>query len=396
MIQLVCLEKRLFKRNICVMRKIRVFVEKIAAKVLFDKKLLVFESYPDFSDNTMIIYNELVKRGLEKKYKMEWCVHSKESLKNKKYKTFLIGKNVKFYLKTFSAKRTIYSHFFIGNSHSKRQERIFLLHGMSFKDAGKNFWPADFNTVMFTLSEMHSNQLVTQMPGSNGKCRALGFPRNDLMNQNDIDVLNIYKFPKGKKLILWLPTFRRSKCDLTSGRNDYDSDTREEFSLLNDKTLLELDKVLQENNCVMIVKYHPSQDVSYITTNEQKYSNILSLTARQFNEYGIHLYKVLAKTDGLIADFSSVYIDYLLKDCPIAFDITDMDSYSKGLGFSVDNPLDYMPGHLIRKTEDICTFIKDVAIGKDTYSDKRKKVVDEVHTYKDFNSTERIINSLEW
>lgn len=378
------------------MRKIRVFLEKIASIFIYNKKLIIFESYPDFSDNTLILYNECVKRGLDKKYILEWCVHSKENLNNNRYSSFLMEKSIRFYFKTFSAKKTIYSHTFIGNTHSNKQERIFLLHGMSFKDAGKNFWPASYNSVMYTLSDMHSNQLITQMPGSDGKCRALGFLRNDLMNMNDIDVYKKFNFSEGKKLILWLPTFRRSKCELCDGRNDYGNNDKEEFTLLNRDTLNKLDTVLQANNCFMIVKYHPSQDISYITTNGKQYKNILSLTATQFNQYGIHLYTLLSKTDGLIADFSSVYIDFLLRNRPIAFDITDMDSYSKGIGFSVNNPTDYMPGHLVRNSNDLCQFIKDVAEENDVYENERKRVISEVHTYKDFCSTERIMNSIDW
>ena len=38
------------------------------------KNLIVFESTPNLSDNTKAVYDEMIKRGLNKKYKMVWIV----------------------------------------------------------------------------------------------------------------------------------------------------------------------------------------------------------------------------------------------------------------------------------------------------------------------------------
>lgn len=377
------------------MNKLREVAEKISARILYNKKLIVFESYPDFSDSTMAVYNYLLEKNFDQKYKLLWCVHSAENLKNKRFNTFQFKKGIKFFFYTFSASYVIYSHSFIGNTHSEKQKRVFILHGMSFKDAGKMFWPADYNSIMFTLSDMHSKQLITQMPGSENKTIALGFPRNDAMFNSNQWIYERLNISPHKKLIVWLPTFRRSKCELSEGRNDYGESQKEEFGLLNGKTLKKIDDVLKDNNCYLIVKYHPSQDISYISTEDFQYENILSLTAVQFNAFGVGVYDLLSRTDALIADFSSVYIDFLLRDKPIAFDITDISAYSNGLGFSVENPIDYMPGQMIRSDEDIVSFIKDVANGRDEYKEKRKKIVQLVHDYTDSHSTERIVNYLQ-
>lgn len=36
------------------------------------RKMIVFESHPDFSDNTFALYEELLRRGVQNRYKMYW------------------------------------------------------------------------------------------------------------------------------------------------------------------------------------------------------------------------------------------------------------------------------------------------------------------------------------
>ena len=41
-------------------------------------RYIVFESLPDFSDNTRAVFDEMVRRGINKKYKFIWlCVNPK-------------------------------------------------------------------------------------------------------------------------------------------------------------------------------------------------------------------------------------------------------------------------------------------------------------------------------
>ena len=48
------------------------------------KKYVLFESIPDFSDNTLYVFNEMIKRGLNKKYKFIWVMNHDDSI-NIKY-----------------------------------------------------------------------------------------------------------------------------------------------------------------------------------------------------------------------------------------------------------------------------------------------------------------------
>ena len=42
----------------------------------FTKPYIIFESYPDFTDNPRHVYDELVRRGYEKKYNLVWYIEN--------------------------------------------------------------------------------------------------------------------------------------------------------------------------------------------------------------------------------------------------------------------------------------------------------------------------------
>ena len=55
-------------------------IKKIAKKMLFllpIGKYIVFESVPDLSDNTKPVFDKMLEMGLNKKYKLVWCVSDK-------------------------------------------------------------------------------------------------------------------------------------------------------------------------------------------------------------------------------------------------------------------------------------------------------------------------------
>jgi CDP-glycerol glycerophosphotransferase (TagB/SpsB family) len=60
---------------------------------------------------------------------------------------------------------------------------------------------------------------------------------------------------------------------------------------------------------------------------------------------GVPLYGLLGASSGLVTDYSSVWVDYLLLDRPIAFLVNDRDSYHRPL-FPAD-VLDWVPGEVV-------------------------------------------------
>ena len=101
------------------------------------------------------------------------------------------------------------------------------------------------------------------------------------------------------------------------------------------------------------------------------FSNIKKINNDTFEKVDVQMYKFLAFTDALISDYSSIAVDYLIIDRPIAFALQDYEEYKRTRGFVFEEPRDYMPGHHLYCLNDLIGFISDVSLGLDPYKNKR-------------------------
>ena len=86
------------------------------------------------------------------------------------------------------------------------------------------------------------------------------------------------------------------------------------------------------------------------------------------------MYEFLAQTDALISDYSSVAVDYLIVDRPIAFALQDYEEYKRTRGFVFDDPRELMPGHHLYSFQELKLFLSDVSADKDPYRENRKQM----------------------
>lgn len=353
----------------------------ILSKIIpINNKLILFES-ADYGENAAELYNQMLKKGIWEKYRAIWIVENpKEQESVHPEIKFISKKNILYLLYyRFAAAYTFFCHLFVGTRNKKGQVRVFLTHGQSLKNTTGCYVDYSGNTAdIISISEFAADLRCKSLGCSRDSVKILGFPRDDvLIRDNDVKVkLHI---PKGEKLILWMPTFRHNHgvC-----QND------EDFELLNnEEQLVALNEVLLSNRCTMVVKYHPHQDMRYV--RKLRYSNLYSMLNIDFLKLGVEIYELMAASDALITDFSSTYIDYLLCDKPIAFDITGIDNFTQG--FAVENPEQYMPGNKIANTSQLMKFLSDVAEGRDSYQQERRHMCDLMHLYQDGKATERIL-----
>ena len=119
--------------------------------------------------------------------------------------------------------------------------------------------------------------------------------------------------------------------------------------------LHKLDALCAAKGVLLIIKPHMIQKEFPIL--QEELSNIEIVNDATFEDDGFQTYEVMSETDGLISDYSSVAIDYLLLDKPIGYTLDDIDAYEEQRGFLVDNPKDYMPGTHIYDFKDLLLFI---------------------------------------
>lgn len=387
---------------------LRRFVENIIARplsILPIRDIMVFESHSDFCDNSRALFEKIIEKELNNKYKIYWLVEEVEKFRDKNIKNvkFLSIKRDTILRKIINEIRNavlfarckyyFFSHRNFARTQPKEGQVYFnLTHGMSLKDTrGKQGIDVDKLSYILVTSDFSSELRARTYGGGDSKMRVLGFPRNDLLfnNGNNLKKFNINK-SQYKNIIVWLPTFRRQK---NFDRNDSGAKGKSDLPILKEKEdILELDNYLDSKKTLLIIKPHPAQDMNYF--KEIIGDNIKVITNKDMVKKDIQLYELLGESDALITDYSSVYIDYLNLDRPIGFTVDDLDDYRKTLGFLVDNPLDYMPGHKIKTCKDMVGFIESVSTGEDNYGRQRENICKIFNKYSDNKSSERIINYL--
>ena len=209
-----------------------------------------------------------------------------------------------------------------------------------------------------------------------------GYPRNDIFYKeidddysllgSDNEVISkIASFRScGHKIILYAPTFRDTTGDAISD-NVLDLDKLSEFAC--------------KHKIIFIFKFHLSTDLS---VKLKAYDNIIV-----YNN-SCDIQPLLKVTDILITDYSSVCIDYLLLDRPMAFFAYD---YEKYITKDREMLFDYnwiTAGPKCRSQEELQKAIQSYIDGKDDFTDKRRQIRDIAFDYKDGNSSARVWDSI--
>ena len=214
----------------------------------------------------------------------------------------------------------------------------------------------------------------------------LGMPRNDLLFCK-IDMKRIIPNYNGEKIVVSMVTFKQSV-------SNYEDSPKADYYSLNvvdkEEDLKRLNSILANNNIYLLIKIHHLQDLSFLKNTNL--TNIIYLQDKDLAERGIQLYELLATSDALMTDYSSVFYDYLFVDKPIGFLIDDLKNYERG--FCVQDPLAAMPGEKIYTCDELIQFLDSVNKGIDNYQSVRNDMLNIVHYYKS-GHCERLLRWLE-
>ena len=210
------------------------------------------------------------------------------------------------------------------------------------------------------------------------KVLPLGYPRYDWMLRPSMSSQEIIRKLLGMtadKMIIWMPTFRNSEV-----LDSAESKIRLPFALpglKNKEELKQLDRTLGRLSILLIVKKHPVQKDWEL--KESDYRNIRYVDQKLLDEKEIQLYELISASDGLISDYSSVAVDYMLLDRPLAYVLTDMQQYKETRGFVFERPEEYMPGEKVYDLNGLEEFAVHVSEGKDIYMQERRRLLPVMH-----------------
>ena len=343
---------------------IKHIIKKIALKLPL-RDIFLFESRPDFSDNTLSVFNEMLRRKINKKVKLVWLLSGDTTIKPKKNKCVKylnINKHrVLFRYFLYSSKVIICCNRFIGKK-KKGQLTFYLMHGSPIKNTASFYSCPNYIDWMIVSSEGMKAPSAKTLRISETKCIALGFPRNDALTAKKNDLHQL--FGDFKKIIAWYPTVRQYK------NSEFCLTNMKAISFLDSKeNLHNLDEFLRKNNIVLVIKIHFAQ-VENILLNENL-ENIKLINDSFLEKNCISSYSFLACVDALLTDYSSVYYDFLLCNKPVGFIWEDIEIFKKSLGFVDGYETFTRGGEKIYTFSELLSFISRIGSGIDLLQTER-------------------------
>lgn len=379
------------------------------------ENLIVFRSGPhasayvkgmDYGDNARALFEYMLETGCNRKYELVWLVkepseylHISENQENVRFLSF------DWSLSESKAERDAYyraiclaKYIFMTDAYGfcrnarKDQIRVQLWHGCGFKTR-INFSRCEkryeYNIVISeTYKRIHQEIYGLR----EDQVLVTGYPKNDWLFYPDKDWKQKLNIPKARHYIFWLPTFRKPVRQLAE-LNEKAPDGKTGLPIL--RTVGELRKLnnfLKNRDALLVIKLHPFQDANQIF--QEDLSGIIMLTNEMLADNNLQINQILGNSDGLISDYSSAAIDYLLLNRPLAFTLDDVEEYEKSRGF-VFNPIkDWLPGYEIYSYEEFVRFIEDVIDGRDVAGNKRRELTGMIHQFFDDRSCRRVMEIL--
>lgn len=359
------------------------------------RNTILFESQPDYACNTYPVFLQLRKELPD--YKMVWCVAPGKEPPEGVDDTFIYESRKlfrwlkgKYYLHTakaiVSCNRAIHKP-------RKEQVHLFLCHGSKTKKTRGLYEPGKGVDYINVQSHFFDDIIIYEYNCEKENLVYLGYPRCDWFfeAQEKIPVLKQkMQLPEDCKFLVWLPTFRKHKA----GGGGREMDTSKYASIgmplvYSLEELRELNDFLAQRNLYLIYKPHPAQNVQGL--QDAKLEHIRIINDAYLAQRDLQLNQLLAASDGMITDYSSVFFDYLLTDKPILTTVDDIAEWKKmtGFAFDLDALLDQATTRVADRTA-LMDALEDVHLGRDSKAEGRAAVRELTNTYYDGDSAKRV------
>ncbi|MDP1551921.1 MAG: CDP-glycerol glycerophosphotransferase family protein [Methanobacteriaceae archaeon] len=360
-----------------------------------NNKIIFFESSVgrNYSSNPKYVYEEIVRKGLDKEFKCVWCLEDT---------TLEIPGNVK------KVKRSRLSYlYYLARAKIwvcdtrqpsflvKRPETTYiqLWHGTPLKKLAMDLDVLSMSEGLelseykrlFKENTLTWDYLISQSDYTTEKFRSCfdfkksiletGFPRNDLLfrNNNEKSINSIkkkYGISEDKKVILYAPTWRD---DEFYENGIYKFSSQMDFELLQ--------KELSDTHIIMVKLHYLVKD----SLDWSKYQGFVYECNHLWDIQELYLI-----SDILITDYSSVMFDYALLRRPMMIYTHDYYNYKKNLrGFYFDI-FEEFPGPIAENTNDLVKSIK--SYNPENYKEKYMEFLNKFTCFDDGHASEKIVN----
>ena len=318
-----------------------------------DRKLILFNSFGGrkYNDSPRILFEAMVKDNRFRDCTFVWAFEEPEKFSVEGAKRIRIDSR-EYFRTALKAGVWISSVNIERGLHFKKKDTVYLntWHGAGTKKIGnacsgrKDY---DFSAVdlMLVQSDFERDIFLRDFRCNPEAIRKIGFPRNDeLFHLTPADKAAARRelgIPEGKKVILYAPTWRDSR----------DGGLSYEFV---PPMHMEKWKAALADGYVMLFRMH-----TFTTQFEMAYDDF----ARDVS--GVeNLNRVLAVTDVLVTDYSTIVYDAAIAGIPFVCFGFDYETYSRERGFYYDLREVY-PGGVLTGEDEVIRRIPEAAAGAD-------------------------------
>ncbi|HGT9287761.1 CDP-glycerol glycerophosphotransferase family protein [Enterobacter kobei] len=329
-------------------------------KKINKKKIIITSTHNvSFNFNSKYIFEYFIESDDWKGYEIYYVINDEKKRKelNKRYKKnyFIESKSFVGAFFCLDAVCWISSTFELPVNSFFRDPRrsvLHLGHGVPLKKIGLNEENISFikkinrkiRTRQFTdvisYSEFLKDNMVKTFANVKANYLYLGQPRNDNLSSDGKNIRRVLSNISGAtsdaQFILYAPTWR-----------PYDTTLFFPFNI----NIQKLDKILNSTNTYIFIRSHP-----FYPSNLSEEIESLPHIVKFNSDIAPEICDYLFGFDGLITDYSSIYIDYLVTDNKIAFIPYDYSIYKANVGFCYPYN-EFTPGCKIYNEVDLECFI---------------------------------------
>lgn len=350
-------------------------LKNIALNEDFDPQLIVFESNfgKSYSGNPKYIYEELLRQ--KRSMRAVWVYQGNEKLRDipgyviqvhrgsPEYFNYLARagywvNNIRFTV-TYKPKHTVY----LQTWHGTPLKRLGLDIEVSGPEAEarESFLKESRNWDYLLAQNEYSKKIFKRAFDVQGKILTFGYPADDIllcMSDNfEEKIKNKIGLPQNKKVVLYAPTWRDDARKGSSWEYTFD------LKLDLQKMRLELG-----DDYVILLRLH------------HLISDGVDISEYQGFIFDVSHYddttEILAITDLLITDYSSIFFDYMTTKRPVLFYMYDLDVYQTKLrGFYLNVYMD-LPGPILKDFDGLMQAIKNIEFLSKIYLNKYQRLYD--------------------
>lgn len=233
-------------------------------------------------------------------------------------------------------------------------------------------------TDIVTSSDFVADKYAEAFDADQSIIKPLGVARTDVyfdaefIKKQKQCLLEKYPSIKGKKIILWAPTYRGNSLSQTTDEKPID------FISLKEKVA---------GNCVLLVKLHPHIANKFSLTEKEK-SELDGFVIDISKDVAIDT--ALCSADIVITDYSSLIFEYALLKRPMIFYAYDLEEYENQRSFYYDYK-SFVPGKIAKTTDEL---IKHINEAENYDYNVLDSFIEKFMSACDGNSTQRIFEKL--